>query len=267
MNKAHVQKSKPIKSWQKFAKNVRAQGCHLLTKLDDFSNPVLVSGCQRSGGTMLTNIISKSQGMVDFSQSKDDELDGALILSGYREQTIKGRYCFQTTYLNECYLEYFQHDQQYKLIWLIRNPYSVVYSLLHNWERFALNELFLGCGVDTLSSKDVKWFNRFGLLAISRLTRACLSYNNKISQIYKIRERLENDSVIIVDYDDLVTNKESMLPMLYQFIDLPYQQAYANSIRSSSLKKCDKLSMKERSMIDDLCMPVYKNLKNIATSL
>jgi Holliday junction resolvasome RuvABC ATP-dependent DNA helicase subunit len=40
--------------------------------------------------------------MVDFSSGEDDELDAALILAGFVEHTPRGRYCFQTTYLNIC---------------------------------------------------------------------------------------------------------------------------------------------------------------------
>ena len=75
-----------------------------------------MSGCQRSGGTMLAGILSKSDGIVDFAWSKDDELDAALILSGYEDHVAQGRYCFQTTFLNECYQEYFEHTPDFKLI-------------------------------------------------------------------------------------------------------------------------------------------------------
>ena len=38
-----------------------------------------------------------------------------------------GRFCFQTTYLNNHVFEYFEHDH-YQLIWVLRNPFSVVVS-------------------------------------------------------------------------------------------------------------------------------------------
>jgi ligand-binding sensor domain-containing protein len=39
---------------------------------------------------------------------RDDELDAALILSGHVDHQQNGRYCFQTTYINECFREYFE---------------------------------------------------------------------------------------------------------------------------------------------------------------
>ena len=254
---------RPIKSWQKFGKHVRSKGCDLLSQLDNFPNSVLVSGCQRSGGTMLAGILTKSEGMVNFAWSKDDELDAALILSGIEDHKPQGRYCFQTTYLNECYQEYFEVKSSFKLIWLLRNPHSVVYSLIHNWKRFALNELYLACGMEITPKPIVERYNRFGLISVSRLTRACMSYNAKISQIYEILEKLGPDAVYVVDYDELVTNKNDFLPDLYDFIDLPYQNKYADAILSSSLKKADKLSVRERTMVDELCMPVYEKLRGL----
>jgi len=260
------QNRRPIKSWQKFGKQVRTKGCVLLNKLDDFPNSVLVSGCQRSGGTMLAGILTKSEGMVDFAWSKDDELDAALILSGYEKHEPKGRYCFQTTYLNECFPEYFQHPAKFKLIWLLRNPHSVVYSLIHNWKRFALNELYLACGMQITPDDIVNRYNRFGLFAVNRLTRACMSYNAKISQIYQILEKLTSENVYVIDYDELVKKKHILLPDLYDFIGLSYNEKYADAILSSSLKKADKLSTRERKMVDDVCMPVYEKLKSLAHS-
>jgi len=256
-----------IKSWQKFAKEVRSNGCNLLNRLDEFPDSVLVSGCQRSGGTMLANIFAKSEGMVDFAWSSDDELDAALILSGYVDYSHSGRHCFQTTYLNECYHEYFEHKSDYKIIWLLRNPYSVVYSLLHNWKRFALNELFVGCGRDLLQEPMRSYYERFGLIAVSRLHRACLSYNAKISQVSELINILGDDKLMVVDYDDLILKKEVMLPKLYDFIGHTFHSDYSDAIRISSIDKARKLSARERKMIHELCEPVYNNLKVLAVEV
>ena len=121
-----------IQSWKRFHKEVRLKGCHLLRMLGKFKNPVLVAGCQRSGTTILSRVITQSDGMVNYPSRPDDELDAALILSGVEEHESRGRYCFQTTYLNECYTEYFRDEYDYKLIWVLRNPFSVVYSMKYN---------------------------------------------------------------------------------------------------------------------------------------
>jgi hypothetical protein len=235
-----------------------------MNRIHEFPGAVLISGCQRSGGTMLASIISRSDGMVDFSWSKDDELDGAQILSGYKSYNkLDGRYCFQTTYVNECYPEYFQNDQTFKVIWLLRNPYSVIYSLLHNWSNFALNELFCSCGSELLPEMRRLRYERFGHFGIKKLERACYSYNAKTLQAFKLLDNLGAGRVMVIDYNDLVKNKHDMLPKIYNFIDLAYQPRYAESISTLSLEKANRLSSRERSLTDELCMPVYENAKKL----
>ena len=133
-------------SWKRFHNEVRTNGCNLLDNLIEYPDSVLVSGCQRSGTTILARVITQSEGMVNDWRRSDDELDAALILSGKEKRKNVGRYCFQTTYLNECYGEYFNKNYKFKLIWVLRNPLSVIYSMRYNWGSLSFNELYDACG-------------------------------------------------------------------------------------------------------------------------
>ena len=250
-----------IRKWPQFARHVRASGVPLLGKLDCFPNSVLVAGCQRSGTTMLARLITQSPGMVDYRFGPDDELDAALILSGYVEHPARGRYCFQTTYLNERYREYFCHCNEHRIIWVIRNPYSVVYSLVHHWSRFAFTELFDACGVQLLSETEQQRYRRYGNWGISRLRRACLCYQGKTSQLFEIVERMGKDRIMVVDYDELVRDKARMLPAIYRFIELPYKPEYGVAIGAHSLNKYSKLSAGEQMRIARDCGPVYRRAR------
>lgn len=250
-----------IDSWGRFEKIVRSSEVKLLTRLDDFQGPILVAGCQRSGTTALSRLITASDGMVDFAFGKDDELDAALILSGYVKYTNKGRYCFQTTYLNDSYPEYFAH-QDYKLIWVIRQPVSVVYSMLNNWKTAALNRLFRRCGSVLLDGKEKQRFQRFGVLAVSRFRRACLSYNAKVAQVIEIHENLDRDRLMVIDYDELVQHKERLLPAIYSFVNLPYKNEYKNKLHAKSISKARDMSRQQANIIESVCMPVYNNARN-----
>lgn len=256
-----------IKTWKKFGREVRSRGCHLFSRLDDFPNSVLVTGCQRSGTTMLSRIITQSSGMVNYQFGSDDELDAALILSGVVEHTPKGRYCFQTTYLNECFKEYFEHKNNFKVVWVLRNPFSVVHSMLHNWKNFALNELFAACGADLLDNKDRQRFKRLGVWGVSRLNRACLAYCGKISQLFELKTSLRSDKLIVLEYERLVRNKEKLLPKLYKFIDLSYCPNYADMIHSKSLSMHSFLSKKEHLKVEESCSSIYHKAKKLVTLL
>lgn len=254
-----------IKTWKKFSRVVRPSDTKLLKRLADFPDSVLIAGCQRSGTTMLSRIITSSEGMVNYWFGSDDELDAALILSGSVNHLQKGRYCFQTTYLNECVGEYFDHHSGYKLVWVVRQPFSVIHSMLYNWKNFALNELFEGCATHLLEDKEQKRYSTFGVWGVTRLRRACLAYCGKVSQLFELYKRLSEDQLMVVDYDTLVKRKEELLPKLYQFIELPYQAKYADMIHSKSISKHSKLSKKAHSIIEKTCLHVYEEAGKFVT--
>lgn len=246
-----------INSWAQFDRKIRFSGRELLGELDHYRNAILVAGCQRSGTTALSRLITRSDGMVKFQYGVDDELDAALLLSGWVPHQPRGRYCFQTTYLNNSYPEYFEHDG-YKLIWVLRNPGSVIYSMLYNWKRSALNRLFRHCGADLLDDED-KWkYKHFGAISIPRMIRACLSYNAKVSQCFMLSERIGKDRFLVVDYENIINNKDSVLPMIYDFVGLAYKSDYKELIHPGSLNKANKFYGKHRELLDNLCVPIYE---------
>jgi hypothetical protein len=253
-----------IRTWRKFARKVRSRGCNLLKRLDDFPDSILITGCQRSGTTMLSRIITRSEGMVNYWFGRDDELAAALILAGVVEHTPRGRYCFQTTYLNECVGEYYQHDNGHRLVWVLRNPFSVVHSMLHNWKDFALNELFEACGSDLLDERDRRLYDWFGVWGVRRLKRACLAYCGKTSQIFELKRRLSN-RVVVLDYDELVQRKQGILPELYRFLDLPYRSVYGEWIHGRSVDKRQSLSPREHAIVESTCLPVYEKAKKLVS--
>ncbi|QKT02458.1 hypothetical protein HUS23_00735 [Ectothiorhodospiraceae bacterium 2226] len=259
-----------ITTWQQFGRQVRAKDGPLLRRLGEFRDTVLVAGCQRSGTTMLTRVLNEAPELVDFRFGRDDELDAALILAGAVPHEVAGRHCFQTTYLNERYGEYaasLQEGADFRLIWVVRNPYSVVYSLLYNWRSFGLNELFRGCGaarLDGPARRRYDWLGgRLGHLAVRRLKRACLSYSGKAAQVFELAPAL-GERMLVVDYDALVADKMRLLPQVFAFAGLEYRAAYADGVHGSSVNKASRLSARERAMIHDLCSPVYERARALA---
>lgn len=263
----HYQYKSTIKSWKKFEEILRSAGYDLLKRLDEFPDSILVTGCQRSGTTILSRIITQSDGMVNYQFGADDELDAALILSGYVDHVPQGRYCFQTTYLNECYREYFKHNNGHKIIWVLRNPFSVVYSMCCNWRNFALNELFRMCGSHLLEGKDRRRYDLFGVRGINKLKRACCSYNGKLSHLFEIKSRLGEDRMVVVSYEELVKQKDEVLPKIYKFIDLPYKVGYGDKIHDKSIVKASLLSKVDHAYIDEFCMPQYERARRFVSEL
>jgi hypothetical protein len=253
-----------IKTWKQFSRHVRPRGCRLLIRLDRFPNSILVTGCQRSGTTMLSRVITQSEGMTNYWFGKDDELDAALILSGEVDHPSMGRHCFQTTFLNECYREYFDHNCRYQIIWVLRNPFSVVYSLMYHWRRWTLNELFQGCGAELLDDAMAARYQRYGLIGVPKIIKACLSFNGKVSQLFELKKRIRENSMMIVDYDQLVTERQRSLKKIYNFIGLPYKKQYGVLIHQKSTAKKNLLSDKEQSIVKKICLPVFEEASKLS---
>jgi hypothetical protein len=251
-------------TWKKFGAQVRGKPGRLLRTLPRFHDAVLVSGCQRSGTTALTRLIAQSEGMTFRQAIGDDELDAALILSGVIAPPPQGRYCFQTTYLNERYREYLDVGRGYKLIWVLRNPCSVVFSMRYNWDRYAFDELFQACGSPTARAVPEHSSLKTRGLHRSKVGRACLSYIGKEKQAVTLKEALGDERMLIVEYDELVRRKHELLPLVYAYIELPYKPVYAEGLHEKSLEKSVLLRPGERRMIEETCGPVYDEVRRLA---
>jgi hypothetical protein len=252
-----------INSWRAFRRVVRASGEPLFGALGRFPDAVLVSGCQRSGTTILARIIAGTDGFSRYAITTDDELDAALILAG-RLDVPNGRYCFQTTYMYDGHDEY-RRLQGQRLVWVVRNPASVVYSMLYNWKRSALNELFMGCGTGLLAEPWRLRLQRFGILGVPPVRRACLSYASKTAELARLRAMLPPDRVVVLDYDDVVAQPGHMLGALYDSLGLQYRAAYGMQLHDSSRAKAAALGTSERELIARLCEPAYEQARQFIT--
>jgi len=258
-----MQTSLPVRSWAQFDRDIRNGDMKLLTDLSRFRNAILVSGCQRSGTTIVTRILREAVEMPCLSFSKDDELDAALILSGAVQVETNKRCCFQTTYVNDHFFEYFEHDD-YRLIWLIRRPEAVVRSMLFNWRRGALNRLFRACGRHALDDKGVTRFDRFGTHGFRRVEMACLSYNVKMAQIHEIAARLGPKRLYILDYDDLLNRSDTMLPAVFSFVSVPYQNRFLQRLRRRNRPTRELLDASKQKQIRETCEHEYKRAVDLA---
>ena len=227
-----------LRSWRRFRCKHRNAGKPVLLDLPKYPNAVLVAGCQRSGTTALARLIAGSPGFTRYSLTSDDELDAALILSGLVNLPRAGRYCFQTTYVNENYSEYAALGPEQRLIWITREPTSVIYSMVHNWSRFALNELYVTCG-ETPSTEVERWRkSRYPWpLGASRLEQAASAYSGKAAHLAKILQLVDRTKVLIVDYSALVNTASTTLREVFNFIDEPYDGSYENKLSASGASK------------------------------
>lgn len=251
-----------INSWRNFSRKVRSGNTNLLRELGKFSCPVLVAGCQRSGTTAVTRAIAQSDRFQRFKITHDDELDAALILSGAIKYSEKGRHCFQTTYLNERYVEYLEAKSDFQLIWVIRNPYSVVYSMVYNWEKFALNELYQSCGLPMRQNGESESAEKRYSSRVTAIEKACYSYAGKTSQLLELLHGISPGQLMIVDYERVCQMPSAILEQIFQFVGVEFRLEYADMISKASISKKDHLSETERNRVRTICADLHAEARS-----
>ena len=223
----------------------------LLAKLDDYPKALLIAGCDWYATTAITRLFKRLPCFADTSWGHDDELDGALLLGGQRELQTNGRYCFQTSYVRERYREYFTHDD-FKLVWIIRQPRAAVCSLLANRERALPQRTVLGLTAKSPAGQ-----------AISRLEKACAAYLASIRQTSELKERL-GARVAIVDYDELAADRNRLLPPLCRFASVGCDAHVLRHLHGKSVRK-GSLASFEAAIVDELALPAYRRARSAAT--
>lgn len=206
---------------------------------------------------MLTRLIVGSDQIQNPWRMADEELETANVLCGAQTLEPGGRFCFQTTYLNDHLNEYFDHHN-YHLIWVLRNPFSVVHSMLTHWKRSALNRLFRAIGHSEMNAAQKRRYQRFGVHGLRAQEKACLSYNAKVKQTHILRERLTPSRLLLIDYDALVMNRDALLPEIFRFVDLPYVPDLGSVVHGKSRDRAAAQKQREASLVRELCVPVFE---------
>jgi hypothetical protein len=225
-----------ITSWEQF--HLATAQRPLLARLDDYGDALLIAGCDRSAATAVTRLFKRLSCFADSGYGHDDELDGALLLAGLRGREHPGRHCFQTSYVDRRFEEYFDHSG-YRLIWIVREPRAAVCSLLGDRQkkpgRSAASTLGQGA---------------------SRLEKACAAYIAAIEQTLELEERL-GARVAIVDYDALAADRARLVPALCRFASVDCSAELLGHLHGKSVRK-GALASWEASIVDELALGAYR---------
>lgn len=238
-----------IASWLDFYEALADEP--LLGELDRYPKALLISGCDWSAATAVTRLFKRIPTFADSSWGYDDELDGALLLAGWRPRSAGGRHCFQTTYVRERYREYFEHEG-FRLVWIVREPRAAVRSLLTSRDHTLPARAVLG-----LSGKSA------GGQGISRLEKACAAYVASMGQTLEIKERL-GSRVAIVDYDELAADRDRLLPALCRFASVGCDASVLRHLHGKSVRKSTLLPW-EQAIVDEVALPAYRRARSAAT--
>ena len=248
-----------IKTWLDYMTAIPPGTPADLKELGRYPGAILITGCQRSGTTILCDIIQSHENIL----SKHSELEGALVLRGYRPPLPRGRHCFQTTYVSAAVEEYTPHAGKFKMVFVLRNPLSVVYSMANNWSRATCNYVFHECGMQGLGIVHRWLYNIAARTSLNRtreltVRRAIRIYNAKVNQIFRLAQIVPETDLIVVEYDQLVTKKDTLLPQIYDFLMLGYKKSYAELLHGRSTQKAAKFSPRRKRLINNACRHTYE---------
>ena len=249
----------PVTSWADFDELVALPGRPLLARLDDYEDSLLVAGCAGSGTTAIARLFKRTDGIADHAFGHDDELDGALLLAGHMERFDDRRHCFQTSYLGDRFREYFEHGD-FRLIWILREPATVVSAMLSGWKRAALDRLLPPGGGRPYTEATGRSVSAGG----SRLDRACAAYTRSIACTFEIAARL-GPRAAIVDYDDLAARRAQLLPQLCTFAGTPFDRRHLCHLHGKSVHRAHTLADWETARVAELAAPAYRRARALCT--
>jgi hypothetical protein len=241
----------------------------LLKKLHLFPGAVLVGGCQRSGTSIAARCLSYCGAVrvVPDDLHSHLEINSFALLSGYSPVTPQeGRYVFQVTYLDHDYVELMISEEQFSLIWCLRNPFDVVRSMLHNWWDTAIYGTLENCGYTALSPEQLKQFKQWGSFEqwdrslISRVQAACAVYLSKLNHAYTLKEffKQSRNSLHFLQFERFIQAPEHTLHELCDHLSLQYSQSAVEVISPDKSSRLPELTGEEHSVVESLCRAPYE---------
>ncbi len=141
---------------------------------------------------------------------------------------------------------------------MLREPHSVVYSMLYNWRRDALKRLFQACGIEQLHAARAAGSAIRGWPGPSRFEMACAAYVSKTLQTLELVAGLSHDRLLVVDYDDLVLRRSVLVPRIFEFAGVPYDEDSATRLHARSITRRSRFTRARALHIDRVCGAVYE---------
>ena len=184
-------------------------------------NLALILGCQRSGTTLALLMLQAHQQIQGIDETEFPSpfpFPSSPSLLGYQLQQKKVCLKLPEHVFNVEYIA--RNFPQAKIIWIVRNPYSVISSMsvLKNSQGSWIKR----CGAKELE-RLIPFFpeiTNFDLASLDEISLAAMvwKYKNQALKLYK-QKGLD---VLAFRYEDLLENPQQMMGKVLQFLELPW---------------------------------------------
>ncbi len=238
---------------------------------------IFITGCPRSGTSMLTKIIDshpeisilmenifanrrrhweKADYWYDNRQFKR-ELNS--IYSKVKEPIVGNKVITPDVWSLDDLLQFCMAFNEFKIIWIIRNPRDVLFSRLNREKPNHFNDMARKWLPLDYSSKFNTWTS---------------SWRQSIENYRRMKEFLPLNTELVY-YDDLVENFEKYIIHIFQKLEIPFNDRVLlwhevahtnhNGIKKKDLKYQDSDVKKKESNIDeDTLLEINMSLKKVS---
>lgn len=251
----------------KIASKVRKNALAFTRGRNEASTPIFIAGMQRSGTTLLMNIMHLSPDIDVYDEAKSSTVFRDFCIRGLPvlERSIQRSKFDFAAYKVLCdshrVLELLEQFPRAKLVWAFREPSDNADSRLRKF-RHATRAIRLVCekksgggwfadGIstavsDSLSSLDHKNLSEFDYCCLAWWARNMLFFEQKLDR---------SSNVILLNYERLARSPAESLSDIFDWIGCPWSGEYSRFVHSRSVKKPDL--QQRHPEVASLCDELY----------
>jgi hypothetical protein len=256
---AYLNHSRSFRDWPEINASILPAiepGTHFQRLKDLKYDNLLVFGCQRSGTTWLSRHIGQS---FQEAFTLTEEQSFHFLLEDFVFPAIRARHVvFQTTFISTEVESYENCPHNTKFLLMIRNPFAVCWSFIHNFE--LLSNVYQYRKASMKAADLIPHFE-------GELGMALQIYRQSMRTALEIMLRCA-DRIQVLVYDDAVLNLEKAIGNLARFLQLDDSRATA-ILRAGRepLSKWRQFGEEQIEVIRSYAEPLFNQVLESADSL
>jgi len=234
------------------------------------ANPVFVVGTQRSGTNMFANVLDRSFQTECYHDNDDAAFcnyilkDEATIAKLVRDSRAKA-VVFKPICDSQNATRLLKLHPRAQAIWIYRHYFDVVNSSLQQFRehRAYLHHMLYdrqkaGWRVENVLPEDMELVERFYHAGVSDASARALIWYLR-NTLYFQQQLEQDDRVLLVNYERLVTHPCERFRRVFDFVGLEYRDRWVRSVFGSSVGKAEHPKIDPE--IHRLCERIYLDLE------
>jgi len=230
------------------------------------ARPVFVVGSQRSGTRLPLMVMDRSPDIITYNEGSAPFFDRVLLKDNVTIGRLLARMPFPIVVLKPIceshrIIELLDAFPGSKAVWIYRNPRDTVNSAVAKWTTGRAHVHELATEDFAAAGWRAGGISREKLVLVRELYHDSLSPHAADAIMWYLRNGLFFDlelqhrpDVLLVKYEDLVTNPAEHFPVLFEFLECPFEKRFLKEVYSSSVhsRPFPSIPLKIASLCDAL---------------